>query len=47
MRDNNTATAIPIPFVFDVFEKKERGLWVKEHALLPKNGQLFRTVETT
>lgn len=45
MEDNAPSTAIPIPFVFSGYEKKEGGAWKREEFALPKNSQVFRTIE--
>ena len=43
MENNSPFTAVPLPFVFSSYERKEGNIWKKERSTLPKNGQVFRT----
>ena len=45
MQDNAPFTAMPLPFVFSGYEKKEGGVWKSEALTLPRNRQVFRTIE--
>lgn len=45
MQDNAPLSAIPLPFVFSVYEKKTGNAWVREAGSLPNNRQVFRTME--
>ena len=44
MRDNAPFTAIPLPFVFSEYEKKEGDAWKNAVLSLPNNRQVFRTI---
>lgn len=44
-KDSDPFTAIPLPFVFAGFDKKEGRSWKREQLALPRNGQVFRTIE--
>ena len=41
METNNPLMSMPLPFVFEAYEKKQDGMWCLQHQSLPGNRQVF------